>query len=1163
DPYIDFVYPENLPIGTTLAALSTTDADLGTIGDTHTYSFVTGTGSDDNALFEVVGNEVRNISLLNYERTAGSTFYFRIRTTDSENEVFEKAFSLQVTNLDEAPYDLTLSPTPTTVLDNQPGGTFVGSLQTFDEDALDSHTYTLVSGEGDTGNDFFYIVGSELKANKIFYYATQNIYSIRIRTTDNDDASLFYEEVFTITVLPESNAFPSNIFLNNTTVPGDASTGDVVGDLSTQDADNTVHTYTFISGTGDTDNGSFTISGNKLYLNTDIDFFTQSSYSIRIQTDDGVGGLFEKAFTLTVTEVNVAPTAIILATDTISEDAVLNSVVGGLTTTDANTGDTHTYSLVAGTGDTNNASFAITGTDLVTAVVLDFETQSSYTVRLQTDDGNGGLFQQVFTISLNDVNEAPTDLALSGLSVAEKADIGTVVGTLATTDPDLASSHTYSLVAGAGDSGNAAFAISDNQLLTAEVFDYATQPAYSIRIKTDDGKGGTFEKVFSIAVTKVNNVPTNLALSVAEIMEKLATDTEIGTFSTIDPDATDSHTYTLVAGEGDTDNSSFSISGNKLLSGEVFDFAAKKVYSIRVQTNDGHGGTLENAFTINILEAPDTEKPVIAINSTPTEMASGAGQLEAVISVTDNSGSANVYFHYCYITRITYESPVMLTQGTDGKYTQTIQESWLADGALKYLFTAIDSAGNEAITDTVEIGLTVSKEASQNMATNLGQGGKKADWKMFSIPYDLANNSISTIFEDVLGSPDGGKAWRVLHWDDSEGKFRAYKEAADNYPALTEIKRGKGYWFNSKNTINNLLAGASTGKILESNKVFTLSLVEGWNQIGNPYLFDMDWSSVVATNGHDNSSIGNLIIFNNSQDKLVASASNKLGPYEGAYVEVKQGTGNIALKVPIQVGGRYEAVEEAVWGNEGLDKPDWQVPLVLSSDVFVNTVGGIGMHSAAMQEQDRFDMNTFPNMGGFPQLVFDSGRPEDRLTKDIINSREEHHWQAFIKSGSGLPVTIRWDNTHFGDNSQYLVMHDPVGNAIVDMRESERYTFNSGENIPLGFLYGSKEYVFKALGLHQVLLGASYPNPAQTKTIIPFSLPVENKEYEVSLTVFDMYGRETASIYQGTLPSGFHEIAWELTTPNGEKVSQGMYIYRLVVTGNSSKEKFIKRMIIK
>ena len=102
----------------------------------------------------------------------------------------------------------------------------------------------------------------------------------------------------------------------------------------------------------------------------------------------------------------------------------------------------------------------------------------------------------MFTIGVGDVNEAPTDVALSGSAVDESEPAGTAVGTFSSTDPDGGETFTYSLAAGVGDSGNGSFQIVGDELQTGEVFDYEAQASYSIRVRTTDSGGHASASAF-------------------------------------------------------------------------------------------------------------------------------------------------------------------------------------------------------------------------------------------------------------------------------------------------------------------------------------------------------------------------------------------------------------------------------------------------------------------------------------------------------------------------------------------------------------------------------------------------------------------------------------------------------------------------------------------
>jgi len=111
------------------------------------------------------------------------------------------------------------------------------------------------------------------------------------------------------------------------------------------------------------------------------------------------------------------------------------------------------------------------------------------------------------------------------------------------------------------------------------------------------GNHGDFD--YWVVKIGTNNLPTNITLSNSSIDENLPIGTEVGTFISTDDDPVDTHTYSLVSGDGDNDNDSFTITDDKLLTYEIFDYETKSSYSIRVQTDDGNG-TFSKSFTISV-----------------------------------------------------------------------------------------------------------------------------------------------------------------------------------------------------------------------------------------------------------------------------------------------------------------------------------------------------------------------------------------------------------------------------------------------------------------------------------------------------------------------------------------------------------------------------------
>ena len=301
---------------------------------------------------------------------------------------------------------------------------------------------------------------------------------------------------------------------------------------------------------------------------------------------------------------NNAPTDIALSATAIDENSASGSTIGSLSSTDADSGESFTYALVTGSGDTDNSLFSIDGSNLKTATSLDYETKNSYTILIQTTDIEGATYTESATILVNDINEAPTDLSLSNNTVIETLSSGSVIGALSTTDADSGDSHTYSLVAGTGDSDNSSFSISGGNLLSNTSFDYSVKNTYSIRVATTDSGSASYSKTFTINISPTNNAPTNISMSINSIAENQASGSTVGALSTTDADSGDTHSYTLTDTANFPDNSSFAISGTNLMSAAVFDYETKNTYNILVATSDGTA-TYTKTFAISITDVDE------------------------------------------------------------------------------------------------------------------------------------------------------------------------------------------------------------------------------------------------------------------------------------------------------------------------------------------------------------------------------------------------------------------------------------------------------------------------------------------------------------------------------------------------------------------------------
>ncbi|MCX5672155.1 MAG: cadherin domain-containing protein [Planctomycetota bacterium] len=190
-----------------------------------------------------------------------------------------------------------------------------------------------------------------------------------------------------------ANESPTGINLSDTTVAENQPVGAAVGTLSTVDPDaGDTFTYALVPGTGSMDNASFTITGNTLQTAAVFDYEAKSSYSIRVRSTDAGGLWTEKAFAITVTDVNEAP-VISNQAFSVPENCPNGAVVGTVLASDPDAGQTLVYAIAAGNTDDAFAIDAATGQlTVANASALDAETTPTFSLTVQvTDNGTPAL----------------------------------------------------------------------------------------------------------------------------------------------------------------------------------------------------------------------------------------------------------------------------------------------------------------------------------------------------------------------------------------------------------------------------------------------------------------------------------------------------------------------------------------------------------------------------------------------------------------------------------------------------------------------------------------------------------------------------------------------------------------------------------------------------
>ena len=389
--------------------------------------------------------------------------------------------------------------------------------------------------------------------------------------------------------------------------------------------------------------GSVTTTGSD-YISyyTFTGLSTGTTYDFQVRATDAAGNNSDWSTVQSVSTLNnTAPTDIALSASSVDENSSVGTTIGALSTTDTE-GGSMTYTLVSGTGSTDNASFLISGSNLQTNTSLDYETKTSYSVRIQVQDNGGLTYAKAFTITVNDLNDnTPSITGSQTFSIAENASNSASVGTVDATDGDAGTTFSsWTIVSGNGDgvfainSTSGAITVTNNTNL-----DYETTTSYTLTVTVGDGTNTSASVSVLVSVTDVNDnspVITSNSGGLTVAVDVAENTTSVTTVTATDADAGSTITFTVTGG---ADSSLFSLNTNS----GVLTFASAPDYE---NPSDANG---DNDYVVEVTATDGTNTDIQTITVSVTDVndntpviTSNSGGLTAAADVAENTTSVTI-----------------------------------------------------------------------------------------------------------------------------------------------------------------------------------------------------------------------------------------------------------------------------------------------------------------------------------------------------------------------------------------------------------------------------------------------------------------------------------------------------------------------------------------
>ncbi|HPN38909.1 MAG TPA: choice-of-anchor D domain-containing protein [Melioribacteraceae bacterium] len=409
----------------------------------------------------------------------------------------------------------------------------------------------------------------------------------------------------------------------------------------------------------------------------------------------------------------------------------------------------------------------------------------------------------------------------------------------------------------------------------------------------------------------------------------------------------------------------------------------------------------------------------------------------------------------------------------------------------------------------------------------------EAGWSLMSIPLTPAN----PLANSVIGS--------VIY------PFYLYGyNNAGGYIDKDTLYIGSGYWLGIEDTATIKVTGL--GNTTTTDK----ALNKGWNLVSSPFIKNISKTIVKFTKGNETVSADEAVTrgwIQNSyyQYNSVSSSyllSDSLKQWKGYWFASL--TDNLTMKF------EFPNLTESAKPNIPDTEPslnDWKVNIfakiensednILSFGANVNATDGFDtkydLAKPPISPSNNSVYSYFPNTGStiITKLANDIKKafttPDEGKTWlfDVITSKIgtiELNWNDIINQ---LPNVIK-------ENYRFKLTGFGITNSI-NMLTTKNYQFNAESNVPYSFVINSiitgiddengLSYDFKLM--------QNFPNPFNPSTVITFTIP--NATF-VTLKVYDMLGKEVATLVNTEVQSGYHHVNF-----NATGLSSGVYFYTI------------------
>lgn len=552
----------------------------------------------------------------------------------------------------------------------------------------------------------------------------------------------------------------------------------------------------------------------------------------------------------------------------------------------------------------------------------------------------------------------------------------------------------------------------------------------------------------------------------------------------------------------------------------VTGLVASTLYHIRVKAKNAAGtSTFSETKTVSTLSAGgaggDTELKMDPPTFSPVFSSTNAA---ISLTVTGGVGPRQVTLHHRPITGIDFSSVAITYSPASNGFN--VEPTWLDELGMEFYLLVSD--GQTTLTSN----RFYMKKAIDRVTLPIDAfGGSMKDYRIISLPYVTEAASLENLFEPIMGAYKASR-WRLVRFQNNRNVD--YGEGLSK----TKMERGLGYWFNSKTSVEIVWSSLSAPDNNQSTP-FEMTLKQGWNQIGNPFPFAIDWQKVRAYN----STLPVDVLLQYDPTAISLKEGNRLEVFSGGFTWADR---DMVIKIPVTVkassSGRTS--DSAVSGEED---DAWFVNLKLTQGAMQNTLSGFGMRNEAEEGKDRFDLPVVPRFGEYLEWRTSNKTEAVSLSRSVVTSSDRYTWDFQLRFTANEPVTIQWNADELPQGQ--LLLEDLHDHKLIDMTQVQSYEFSGAERELRVHFDRNQNPVLPS----ELSLGVPFPNPAKSVVSFAYAFQSNGESKEAQLVVRSVAGAVVKQLTIKSEDEGLQKFTWHFT--DGESIPAGLYLYELKVAG--------------